>query len=131
MLEELNLGPSKTEKEKTIQSKGQEKESQSNSNNSNYNNNNNSSNNSKIDIKKKLNVLEVGAINIQLQQYHWLDVRSIDLNSQHPLIEECDFFDIIPSSFYDVVVCSMVGRGVICFLVFLFLFPLSSFSLSI
>jgi 2-polyprenyl-3-methyl-5-hydroxy-6-metoxy-1,4-benzoquinol methylase len=63
---------------------------------------------SKIAAPKKLNVLEVGAINIQLQQCHWLNVRSIDINSQHPSIEEIDFFDIIPTSSYDVVVCSMV-----------------------
>jgi hypothetical protein len=57
----------------------------------------------------KLNVLEVGAINIQLQQYNWMSVRSIDLNSQHPSIEECDFFDVVPQQQYDVVVCSMVS----------------------
>lgn len=56
----------------------------------------------------KLNVLEVGAINTQLQQYNWMDVRSIDLNSQHPSIEECDFFDVVPEQRYDVVMCSMV-----------------------
>ena len=33
------------------------------------------------------NVLEVGAINIQLQQCDWMSVRSIDLHSQHPSIE--------------------------------------------
>lgn len=57
----------------------------------------------------KLNVLEVGAINTQLQQYSWLNVRSIDLNSQQPSIEECDFFTVEPRSQYDVVVCSMVS----------------------
>jgi hypothetical protein len=31
---------------------------------------------------KNLNTLEVGAINIQLQQYSGLDVRAIDINSQ-------------------------------------------------
>lgn len=57
----------------------------------------------------KLNVLEVGAINVQLQQCRWLNVRSIDVNSQHPLIEECDFFDIEPTASFDAVVCSMVS----------------------
>lgn len=58
----------------------------------------------------KLNVLEVGAINTQLQQYNWMNVRAIDLNSQHPLIEECDFFAVEPEGKYDVVVCSMVSK---------------------
>ena len=58
--------------------------------------------------KDKLKVLEVGAINIQLQQSKHLDVRSIDINSQHPLIEEIDFFDVEPQRAYDVIVCSMV-----------------------
>ena len=45
--------------------------------------------------KSLLEVLEVGAINIQLQQAsNRLRVRSIDVNSQHPLIEEKDFFDV-------------------------------------
>lgn len=56
----------------------------------------------------KLNVLEVGAINIQLHKYSYLQVRSIDLHSQHPSIEEISFFSINPSCQYDVVVCSMV-----------------------
>ena len=61
---------------------------------------------------RKLNVLEVGAINVQLQQCDWLAVRAIDVNSQHPLIEECDFFDITPSESFDAVVCSMVSQSV-------------------
>lgn len=61
----------------------------------------------------KLNVLEVGAINVQLQQCQWLNVRAIDVNSQHPSIEECDFFDITPTSGYDAVVCSMVSATLI------------------
>lgn len=61
---------------------------------------------------RKLNVLEVGAINVQLQQCDWLAVRAIDVNSQHPLIEECDFFDITPSESFDAVVCSMVCHSV-------------------
>jgi len=56
----------------------------------------------------KIRVLEVGAINIQLHSVAWLDVRSIDVNSQHPLIEELDFFDLPPEQAFDVVVCSMV-----------------------
>jgi 25S rRNA (adenine2142-N1)-methyltransferase len=59
--------------------------------------------------KKKLKVLEVGAINTQLQQYNWMEVRAIDLNSQHPSIEECDFFTVEPEGQYEVVVCSMVS----------------------
>ena len=67
--------------------------------------------NMKPDAKdKKLNAFEVGAINIQLQQCTWLRVRAIDVNSQHPLIEERDFFSVEPEGNYDVVVCSMVGH---------------------
>eukprot|EP01039_Chlorochromonas_danica_P005582 gene5582-6145_t len=54
------------------------------------------------------NTLEIGAINTQLQQASFLNVRSIDLHSQHALIEEKDFFEILPEQSYDVVVCSMV-----------------------
>ena len=39
------------------------------------------------DDRKTFHVLEVGAINIQLQQCDWMSVRSIDLHSQHPSIE--------------------------------------------
>jgi len=68
---------------------------------------------------KKLEVLEVGAINIQLFAASHLNVRAIDVNSQHPRIEEIDFFDILPTQSYDCVVSSMVvncvtraeGRG--------------------
>jgi hypothetical protein len=62
----------------------------------------------KNEKEPKPKVLEVGAINIQLQQVSHLDVRSIDINSQHPSIEEMNFFDIEPECGYDVVVCSMV-----------------------
>lgn len=58
--------------------------------------------------KYRLKVLEIGAINSQLQQFNWMEVRSIDLNSQHPSIEEVDFFDVRPEAEYDVVVSSMV-----------------------
>ena len=58
--------------------------------------------------EEKLQVLEVGAINIQFHSCSFMTVRSIDLNSQHPLIEEIDFFDIPPTAAYDVVVASMV-----------------------
>jgi 25S rRNA (adenine2142-N1)-methyltransferase len=57
---------------------------------------------------KKPRVLEVGAINCYLKQTHSLQVRAIDLHSQHSSIEECDFFSIEPMQDYDVVVCSMV-----------------------
>ncbi|RYG97966.1 hypothetical protein EON65_52055 [archaeon] len=56
----------------------------------------------------KLRTFEVGAINTQLQLSPLLAVRSIDLHSQHPLIEEQDFFRVAPQQAYDVVVCSMV-----------------------
>ena len=55
-----------------------------------------------------LQVLEVGAINNQLQQAANMNVRAIDVNSQHPSIEELDFFDLPPKFAYDCVVCSMV-----------------------
>lgn len=58
---------------------------------------------------EKLNALEVGAINIQLKQCSWLNIRCIDVNSQHPQIEELDFFDLPPCGSLDVVVCSMVS----------------------
>lgn len=35
-------------------------------------------------------------------------MRAIDLNSQHPSIEEIDFFDVCPEEAYDVLVSSMV-----------------------
>jgi hypothetical protein len=62
------------------------------------------------DISPPLRVLEVGAINPQLSRCPWLDVRAIDIRSQHPLIEEVDLFDLPPRQEYDVVVSSMV-RG--------------------
>eukprot|EP00605_Chrysophyceae_sp_TOSAG23-4_P001186 GSChrysophyteH1.ASY1.ANO1.1295.1 assembled CDS len=55
-----------------------------------------------------LSVLEVGAINTQLQKAPWLDVRSIDVHSQHPLIEELDFFHLKVECNFDVCVSSMV-----------------------
>lgn len=57
-------------------------------------------------MKRKL--FEVGAINTQLLQNRWLDVRAIDINSQNPAIEERDFFTIVPEKCFDAVVCSMV-----------------------
>jgi len=57
---------------------------------------------------KKLEVLEVGAINTQLQAASHLIVRAIDVNSQDPRIEELDFFDLPPTRVFDAVVCSMV-----------------------
>ena len=70
-------------------------------------------NRSNLDIPSKsregrFQVLEVGAINTQLQQCTGLNVRAIDINSQHPSIEELDFFDIPPAYTYDCVVCCMV-----------------------
>lgn len=55
-----------------------------------------------------LRVLEVGAINTQLSRCSWLQVRAIDIHSQHPLIEEADLFDLPPRQEFDVVVSSMV-----------------------
>lgn len=46
---------------------------------------------------------QVGAINTRLVDVPWLDVRAIDLKSQHPRIEECDFFSLQPSGEYDVI----------------------------
>lgn len=62
----------------------------------------------KLPSDNKLKTLEVGAINDQLYQSQSLDVRAIDVNSQLPCIEECDFFNVLPEFQYDVVVCSMV-----------------------
>jgi 25S rRNA (adenine2142-N1)-methyltransferase len=58
-------------------------------------------------------LLEVGAINTDLvvdatQKYPLLSVRSIDLNSMHPAIEEADFLQLPLEATYDVLVCSMV-----------------------
>lgn len=47
--------------------------------------------------------IQVGAINTRLLDVPWLDVRAIDLKSQHPRIEERDFFSLKPSGEYDVV----------------------------
>eukprot|EP00752_Nemacystus_decipiens_P003080 g2853.t2 len=58
--------------------------------------------------QQPLRVLEVGAINTRLLDVPWLDVRAIDLKSQHPRIEERDFFSLRPSGEYDVVCSSMV-----------------------
>lgn len=56
----------------------------------------------------KLALLEVGAINNQLLRCPWLNVRAVDLNSQHPYIEEIDYFDVTPDPIYDFIVASMV-----------------------
>lgn len=45
---------------------------------------------------KKMNTLEVGAINIQLQQYSGLTVRAIDINSQVSLLSLCSLLDPTP-----------------------------------
>ena len=47
--------------------------------------------------------IQVGAINTRLLDVPWLGVRAIDLKSQHPRIEERDFFSLKPSEEYDVV----------------------------
>lgn len=54
-----------------------------------------------------LRLLEVGAVNTQLISVPWLSVRAIDVQAQHPKIEQVDFFDLEPASTYDVVVLSM------------------------
>ena len=55
-----------------------------------------------------LRLLEVGAVNTQFLSVPWLDVRAIDIKSQHPRIEQIDFFSMEPESSYDAVVLSMV-----------------------
>jgi hypothetical protein len=57
----------------------------------------------------KLEVLEIGAINVQLLSSSFLNVLAIDINSRHPLIKQMDFFDMPPPpSLYKVVVLAMV-----------------------
>lgn len=63
------------------------------------------------DKRSKPKVLEVGAINTYLAKQSSLDIRCIDINSQHPLIEERDFFTVLPEQLYDAVVCSMVSES--------------------
>ena len=53
-------------------------------------------------------MLEIGAVNTQLLSVPWLDVRAIDIKSQHLRIEQVDFFDVPPNADKDVVVCAMV-----------------------
>ena len=60
-----------------------------------------------------LKTLEIGAINLQLKSCFWLNVRAIDLVSQHPdKIEAIDFFDLPrplnDEGRYQVIVCFMV-----------------------
>mmetsp|Transcript_6205 Transcript_6205/g.21810 ORF Transcript_6205/g.21810 Transcript_6205/m.21810 type:complete len:267 (+) Transcript_6205:90-890(+) len=55
-----------------------------------------------------LRTLEVGAVNTQLLSVPWLDVRAVDLRSQHPRIEQADFFHLAPGGEFRVVVSSMV-----------------------
>jgi hypothetical protein len=75
-----------------------------------------------------LMTLEIGAINRQLLVCPWLRVRAIDLLSNDPQIEQCDFFTItpaedLPSSTststsspplgpYSLIMCSMVINAV-------------------
>ena len=51
---------------------------------------------------RALRVLEIGAVNTQLLSVPWLDVRAIDIKSQHPRIEQVDFFDVPPNADKDV-----------------------------
>ena len=58
-----------------------------------------------IGTRETLKTLEIGAINTHIRM-SMDDVTAIDLNSLHPKIHECDFFNLKPSLF-DVVVCAM------------------------
>jgi 25S rRNA (adenine2142-N1)-methyltransferase len=59
--------------------------------------------------ERALRALEVGAINTDLMSAKWLDVRAIDIKSQHPKIVQRDFFDeVVKEGAYDVVHSSMV-----------------------
>jgi 25S rRNA (adenine2142-N1)-methyltransferase len=59
--------------------------------------------------EKALKTLEVGAINTDLMSAKFLDVRAIDVKSQHPKIEQVDFFDMpVEAESYDVIHSSMV-----------------------
>jgi 25S rRNA (adenine2142-N1)-methyltransferase len=63
----------------------------------------------RTDEKKKLRVLEIGAVNLQLISCPFLDVTAIDMKSRHPqLIQEIDFFDFIDAQRYDGIVIAMV-----------------------
>lgn len=55
-----------------------------------------------------LPLLEVGAVNTQLVSVPWLETRAIDLRSQHPRIEQRDFFDLEPRREFGAVVSAMV-----------------------
>ena len=61
-----------------------------------------------IGTRETLKTLEIGAINTHISACPWMDVTAIDLNSLHPKIHECDFFNLKPESSFDVVVCAMV-----------------------
>jgi len=50
---------------------------------------------------EKVPGLEIGAINTQLCTCPWLNVRSIDINSQDRRIEQLDFFDVPLPGFVD------------------------------
>ena len=58
--------------------------------------------------ERKLNVLEIGAINTHLLDVTFLKTTAIDLNSCNHRIKQIDFFDLDPKSKYDVIVSSMV-----------------------
>jgi hypothetical protein len=57
---------------------------------------------------KRLDCLEIGAINDQLYRCPSLNVKAIDLNARLPFIEQCNFLDLPVTIEYDLVVCSMV-----------------------
>ena len=65
---------------------------------------------------RRLAALETGAINVQLQACPFLNVRALDINSQHAKIEELNFFDLEDTTMFtfDVVVSSMVVNCVQC-----------------
>ena len=52
----------------------------------------------------KLKVLEVGAVNAQLLACPYMEVQAIDKNSNHPQIEEKDFFDVALTGRLDLLV---------------------------
>jgi len=62
--------------------------------------------------ERPLRVLEVGAVNTQLQASPFLDVTAIDVRSRHPRIRQLDLFDVPPpdraEDRFDVVVLAMV-----------------------
>lgn len=58
--------------------------------------------------QRPLTLLEIGAVNLDLVSTPWLATRAIDVRSQHPRIEQVDFFALPQRRDFDVVVCAMV-----------------------